>query len=368
MLSSNSALRRLWNLAAEIDRTLQIRRHDPPKLRQKYVPPQRYSRHKMFLNMARRRVGIFSGVPVSVLESECRDPIGLLTEALRTKIPSRARCRVQVGPSHTVTYLPIREVARRWLGKRAIVGVTDLHIRGTQLERIIDTRELSFFNTLIHGSDELACEETLSMVIASPGNVTDSHSDDHDGTNHCFTGKKLWLTWDALEGMKAGLEDVERQVVYSQAKFEMSTFLALNSARWFVISSGHTLFLPGNLTHKVVTLSPYLGVGNFYVSLPSSLHSLSRWLANGALWAPVKETRVKSGLVSQVAQINLRIANRARSASRKTRDRWGYAYMRVAYDAWKRSVNPAVQDDVMQDEHFRALVAIARSSKMPRPQ
>jgi hypothetical protein len=269
---------------------------------------------------------------------------------------------VQIGPSHRETRLEVREILRRWSGKRAIVGVTDLHIRNTRAEKAIDTHVLSHFNMLIRGSAELANQEMMTLVIASPGNVTDSHSDDPDGTNHCFFGKKLWLAWDTFEGLAAGLQDVERCAVYGSARFHMSRFLSLNSSRWFVVSSGDTLFLPGHLTHKVFTLEPYLGVGSFYISLPSSLATLTRWLWHRPLWAINDATNERAGLVDDAARTSLRIARCARNGSDRCRERWGFRYLPEAFAVWRKRVPTEVRRSVLTHPSVRSLIDVARDA------
>jgi len=104
----------------------------------------------------------------------------------------------------------------------------------------------------------------MTLVISSQGNVTDSHSDDPDGSNHCFVGRKLWLAWDTFEGRAAGLQDCSRDLVRERARFDLATFAALPSACWWTVGAGETLFLPGRLTHRVITLEPYIGIGSFY--------------------------------------------------------------------------------------------------------
>jgi hypothetical protein len=359
---SDVALSRLWHEGEGMDRTLRIAPQHFDALRRKFVRPTAFSRHKMFLNMAQRKVSIFRGVPVLVRRDKTSDTRDTLIGALSRKFPPRETSRVQVGPSHHPTRLPVREIMRRWLGTRAIVGVTDLHIRGTKVEDVIDTNALSYFNTIICGSEDLAREEMMTLVIASPRNVTDSHSDDPSGTNHCFFGKKLWLAWDTFEGMSSGLQDVERQPVDGQAKFDMARFLTLKSSRWFLVSTGDTLFLPGNLTHKVLTLEPYLGVGSFYIGLPSSLDSFTRWIYHGPLWSTSDSRKENTGLVDEAAQVVLRIARRAESGSKKLKDRWGYYYMHAAYVAWRKSVSYEARNRVLQHPTFRSIVEIARSS------
>ena len=203
VLLGNRHLAELWERACEIDRSLSFTGHDLARLRHKVVSPQSYSRRCMFSNMAHRKVSLFQGVPIRIRRSPSVDVKTALVDALLRKLPKSTKNRAQVGPSQRVTRLPMREVTRRWLHGRATVGVTDFHIRDTKLFKLFDSSELCFFNTLLRGSDDLATQEMLTMVISSAGNVTDSHSDDTDGTNHCFLGQKLWMAWDTYEGMSA---------------------------------------------------------------------------------------------------------------------------------------------------------------------
>ena len=353
----------LWATARDMDATLRVAAKYAASLARKQVHAELYSRGAMFQKMARREVAVFRGVPILVRSHRSATMQDALVHALSHRFPPRETSRVQVGPSHALKRLPVREIMRRWLGGRAIVGVTDLHIRGTRVEEVIDTRALSDFNTLIRGSDHLSEQEMMTLVIASKGNVTDSHSDDPDGTNHCFFGKKLWLAWDAFEGMAAGLEDVERQHVSGeQAAFDIGTFVGLRSSRWFLVSTGDTLYLPGNLTHKVLTLESYLGVGSFHIGLPGSLDTFTRWLHRGPLWSMDDRSKANAGLVDEAAIVTLRIADRVRSGSSRIRERWGFDALRESYEVWKKSINRATREEVLQHRSFRKLVEMAQSA------
>jgi hypothetical protein len=360
---ADAPLRALWSTAQEMDHTLRVTSAQLRELKRKFVRPESFSREMMFHNMARRRVSVFRNVSVLVRSHRKAKEREVLIHALKSKFPRKETSRVQVGPSHTVTRLPVREIMRRWVGGKAIVGVTDLHIRGTRLEEVIDTRALSYFNTLILGSDDLALQEMMTLVIASPGNVTDSHTDDPDGTNHCFFGRKLWLAWDAFEGMDAGLEDVERQDVSGQAQFSIARFLRVKSARWFLVSTGDTLFLPGNLTHKVLTLEPYLGIGSFNLGLPNSLDSFTRWIQHGPLWSMNDPKGENAGLVDEAAKITLRIARLAQSGSQQIKRRWGFDYLHSAYRVWRKSVDSKTRARVMAHPDFHEIVEIAKSAE-----
>jgi len=193
--------------------------------------------------------------------------------------------KARVGSRQEFQSITISNLLGKWERRRGLVTVTDLHFRGTRLETCIDVNALSDFNFLLLGSEELALQEMMTLVVSSAGTVTDSHSDDPDGSNHCFVGEKLWLAWDTFEGQQVGFEDVSRDEISNGAAFDMRTFLSLRSACRFVVSDGQTLFLPGSLTHKVATLRPYLGVGSFFVAFAGGLETLMRWYEHGLLCA-----------------------------------------------------------------------------------
>ena len=301
---------------------------------------------------------VFTDVPIRTRQYSGMSSRESLIHSLSTKFPRNEKSNVQVGPSRTWTTLPVREIMRRWKWGRALVGVTDLHIRDTGVDEIIDTRALSDFNILIRGTDDLSRQEMLTLVVASPGNVTDSHSDDPDGTNHCFFGKKLWLAWETFEGIDAGMQDLERQDVYGAAAFSMSKFLSSKSSRWFLVSSGETLFLPANLTHKVFTMEYYIGVGSFHVGLPGCLDNLSRWLNHGPLWSLNDPDEENNGLVDAAARTCVRIARRAKVGCRRTRKRWGIDQMPGAYRSWSRRTSSQNRKRALAHPDFRELVRI----------
>jgi hypothetical protein len=51
--------------------------------------------------------------------------------------------------------------------------------------------------------DSLTDERRRFCTLVRP-TFTDSHSDDPDGSNHCFVGRKLWLVWDTFLGIGRG--------------------------------------------------------------------------------------------------------------------------------------------------------------------
>ncbi|MGH9204115.1 MAG: hypothetical protein ACRD2A_23045, partial [Vicinamibacterales bacterium] len=98
-------------------------------------------------------------------------------------------------------------------------------------------------------------------------------------------------------------------------------------SRWFVVSAGQTLFLPGHLTHKVITLDRYLGVGSFFVMLPSYLRTLIRWTRHTPLWALTLPAERRLDLVDLITQRVIAKIGELSNRSRAQKERWGLAYL-----------------------------------------
>lgn len=324
----------LWDEAESIDRTLTMREQSVPLLKRKRVKPIPYSRPLMFSQMSRGQVCLFENLRVPVRGGDEGDLRSVLAEGIRSGFPRSRTASIQQGRSRQRYRVSIPEVMRRWQGGRSVLSVTDLHFRGTKFDEVIDTTTLSDFNVLCNdpesGDDFKAMIEMMTLVVSSKGNLTDIHADDCDGTNHCFTGRKLWLAWDRIEGKAVGFQDVDRDPICDQAAFDLETFLALPSSRWFTVEPGQTLFLPGSLAHKVITLEHYLGVGSFHVALPSYLRSLERWV--------IYETHdiVPKDLLSKVNRAVLRRLKEAGQASRAVRNQWGLGQMKEAVERWHK--------------------------------
>lgn len=346
----------LWADAAHFDHTLRLHPRHVAALRRKRIAPQRYTREALFTAMAGGRPVVLSGVPVPVARAAQRGLEQALVDAISSAFPRRERIRVQVGPSRVRRRLDVPELMRRWSGRRALVSVTDLHIRETRLERQIDTDWLSTFNLLPRGSEDMRLQEMMTLVISARGNVTDSHSDDPDGSNHCFLGQKLWLAWETFEGRRHGLQDCERDPVHDRARFDLDAFCRLPSARWWTVEPGQTLFLPGKLTHKVITLEPYIGVGSFYVAPSSCLDSLSRWYLHGPLWSLEDPKGENAGLVDEIAAAMTRHLQRLADRPRMHRRDWGIDFVRHSLRRWKRDWTSRQQLDLMARPRFASLM------------
>jgi hypothetical protein len=347
----------LWKEAARIDRTLKLHGQDVPALRKKQVRPESFSRQRLFSRMSKGEVSLFTGCPVFIKADLSPRLPHAFADLITDGFPASQTARVQTGPSRTIHRLPVSEVMRRWQAGRALVGVTDLHFRDTPFEKAVYYTALNDFDVLCDDPDLIGTIEMMSLVISSKGTFTDSHADDCDGSNHCFIGKKLWLAWDRIEGRAKGFQDVDRDLVRGrQARFDMRTFLSLKSASWFVVEANRTLFLPGNLAHKVITLAPYVGIGGFYVSLPGGLRSLKRWLQYDTLDVAPKE------LLEKITRVLLNKIAEVRSGPDRLREQWGLAYLQKAVRDWEKSERPVVKKRLMRHPSFASFVHTAQVS------
>ena len=328
--SSSEALWAALQQAAQYDQTLEIERSSWPRMMTRYVPPSTYTREAHFSHMLAGEPVIVEGFP-----APSRGPIRNLPaeQAGQAIIDWMATCkeegkhRVFIGPAGSRRQCTLPEIALRWNADRTRLGVTDLHIRQTRLEDIIDPEGLSAFNLLRRSSARARAQEMFSFVISSRGYVTDSHSDAPDSSNYCFIGKKLWLAWDTYEGRRHGLEDVERMSLTGKPRFDLESWLGLRSARWLLVNSGQTLFLPANLTHKVITLERYVGVGGFYIALPNCLRLLAHWINRVPLWSKRDIAGRNDELLGDIAKTVRDTIVELRGASPEDRQTLGYDYL-----------------------------------------
>ena len=335
-------MRQLWADALRIDPTLAATRRQLAALPRRRIRPVAFSRAALFGAMDRGEPILFSDFPVRVRGERERGTRGAVLHALRTGLPDEGTIRVRCGASATQKYVTRDELIRRWESGRSKVSVTDLHIRGSNVARRIDCSRLSDFNLLARAGGDVGAEEMLTLVMSSAGTFTDSHSDDPDGSNHCFTGKKLWLVWDTFRGLSRNLEDVERcEVEAPQAAFNIAAFLSIRGSRWFTVEAGQTLFLPGHLTHKVVTLEDYIGVGSFFVMLPSYLRTVERWTRHSPLWSLGAPSAQRLALVDDITRrVTQKVRLLARAPARE-KSCWGLAPLVQAVDCWMQGPSRA---------------------------
>ena len=327
----------IWDRARQIDPTVTVSIEQARALQRRRLSPVSFSRDVLFASMTRGRPVLFDDLPVRVRRERALGTCEAVVRALRDGFGPTEKVRVRCGPSRTPQSLTIDQLLGRWASDRAKVSVTDFHIRGTGIMKRIDCSHLSSFNLLAGAPDPIGTEEILTMVVSSAGTLSDSHTDDPDGSNHCFAGEKLWLVWDTFQGLAQGLEDVERCDVFGdRAAFSIAGFLAVPGSRWFVVRPGQTLFLPGHLTHKVITLERYLGVGSFFVMLPSYLRTLLRWTRHTPLWALTAPPEQRLDLVDLITSRVIRKIGDLSNGSRAEKDAWGLPYMQTEAKALLR--------------------------------
>lgn len=341
----------LWKKAEGMDSSLKLSATALSALKERRVYPERFSRRRLFEGMLRGEIRLFHSLPVPFDSDRSRTAKSTIVPLIRSGFPRSAKANVQTGPSRTRHNLTVGRLMDRWEGGRAIISVTDLHIRGTRFGRAVNTSALSDFNILANSRSEISDMEMMTVLVGSAGNVTDSHTDDCDGSNHCFVGKKLWLMWDRIEGQMAGLQDVERDPVTERAAFNMRAFLSLTSARWLIIGPGETLFLPGNLAHKVLTIAHYIGVGSFYLAFPNSFRSFTRWALDGTI-----DINQSVLLEKMIGYVTHKISSMANS-DRKTKQCWGWHCLGKALALWNERENPKRRMQMLQNPAFARFVA-----------
>jgi hypothetical protein len=347
----------IFTMASGMDRLVRTDKHDIEKLARLQLQPEFYSRDKLFRHMARGEVSLFSDFPVYVKPGSLKrekELVGLVANGFTAD----ARARTQNGPSRTRKLARVPELMDKWKRDRAIISVTDLHFRETKFEKKVEADALSDFNIYCFNNELVTYLEMMTMVISSSGNVTDSHTDDSDGSNHCFTGKKLWLCWDRVEGQERGLQDVTFDDVHGAAKFSIKNFLQVPSAQWFVVSDNRTLFLPGNLTHRVITLEKYIGIGSFHVALPSYIRSLRRWILTGS-------TDVTPALLEIINREVVAQLGRLKDGPQSLKDTYGLSYVKYAVDYWKRNEDPAKRKLMLENRLVKEFLAAARAAMEP---
>jgi hypothetical protein len=347
-----------WSDAAQVDQTLRFAPSLTAALAARELRPVRYARRRLFGAMAHQEPILFHDFPVrdqlAAFFAGPEDP----AEVLRRHISPARTTMTRLGPSERVRHLPIHRVLDMWRRNRARLAAIDIHLRGLRLGDGFDYGAIREFNILRDTPPRISRLEVATLLLCTSSCMTDSHSDDPDGTNHCVRGRKLWVVWDRREGQAAGLQDCEYDAIdplKRQARFSVRAFLKVPSARWFTVSGGQTLFMPGHLTHKVITLERYLGISSFYVTLPNALSSLSRWILRGTRMITDRLRHEIAGLV------RTRLAAMAR-ASDETKARWGFDHIGEALARWERRHDQAERERLMADPGFRAIAGELRAA------
>ena len=318
----------------------------------------RFSRETLFKHMLVGEACLLYGFPQpaqgEIADLPAEDAGMAIMQWLASR-RSKDTHRVFAGPTGVRRELTLQEIAKKWHANRTRFGVTDLHIRESNMEEVIAPDILSEFNLLRLSNQDAKDQEMFSFVISSRGQVTDSHSDAPDSSNYCFTGQKYWLIWDTYEGAKCGLQDVDRVAVAGKASFDMKRWLSLPSARWVVVNPGQTLFLPANFTHKVITLERYIGVGGFYIALPNCLRLMNHWITRGPLWLKRDRTGALNGLLGDIAQSIHDTILDLRDAPRNEREKFGYDYLDESAKAFIETCPKDRLSALYSDQRFRCI-------------
>ena len=319
------------------DKTLKVSAKDIGRLKSRYLEPINYSKDILFHSMLHGKTVVFNNYPLTENDTDGPDKTVATLKKLRDNLNQKERIYIRYGAKRTLKKVTIKEVIERWTRQRSKFGVTDLHFRDTAYFKKVDANAISYFNLLPSFADEVSFLEMLTLVISSKGIFSDSHSDDGDGSNHCILGKKLWFAWDKEEGALRGLQDCTHDYVYSQAKFSIEKFLSLKSSHWFIVSEGKTLFMPGNFTHKVITLEPYIGFGSFYLSFPNYINSLKRWILKYS--TDVNEAFIQNLNKEFINYLEKNISNQ----STKDKESIGFSHFVESFHKWKKGLSKEEQ-------------------------
>lgn len=344
--------RQMWEMVATWDQSLTFEPAMDAKLVRKKLTASKFSRNALFHHMAQGRTYIAAGLQIEIGSKGAKAKREeVLIKTISSAFNQEQKARVQRGPSKTRSRMIVADLIERWQHRRGIISTTDLHFRGTSVEKQIDVEPLSDFNLLPKFEGSVNSLEKMTLVIGSAGNITDSHTDDCDGSNHCIAGSKLWLVWDRLEGQKSGLQDCTHDYVCDQAAFDMATFLSLKSSQWFKICAGDTLFLPGHLAHKVVTLERYLGFGSFYLTFCNLFGSLKRWLVD-------EPSDVTAHMIQIITEgVRYWMTSRDRS-SVLLRRKAGADFFQLAKEYWMATETKRVKQRLMKESAFSELMEL----------
>jgi hypothetical protein len=334
-MARESEAEEIFERAEEIDPDLAWRGRCKADLSARRIRPTRWQRDHLFRAMSAGLPVICRDYPAPLhhLDISEEDRVArLLTAMASTRLDYRVRTRL----GKYWRYFTPAELADKWRRGNTPLNVTDFHIEGTAMESVIKHRVLSEFNLLPLMSEDVAWIEMMTLVVSGAGGFSDSHSDDCDGSNHCFTGRKLWLAWDTGEGLAAGLEDLDQQRVAGKCGFDITTWLTLESACWFTVEAGQTLFMPGHFTHKVITLDAYLGVGSFYIAFPNLIRTLARWQCRQPNWERLEANSLKKVVYREIPARALKRFRQLQRTSEANRSKWGLAHLEESWHQWRR--------------------------------
>ena len=367
IIGSNKETLRIFEEAIRFDDSLVVEATGLTKLSQKRLTSMAFSFEHLFENLAESLPCLYFDYGPGITKSEL---LPILRETLDT-----FRYKISRELGKEPVELTIGELMREWDKDEQLLRITNLHLRTIDL---VDSAKLDLicpFNLLTHGNRDLKKLEMMTLMVSTTGGITESHSDDTDVNNHCIAGRKLWLCWDTSEGMKAGLEDCEKVDVYGKPKFDMETFLTLESSTWALVSEGETLFLPGKYTHKVFTLEKYIGIGGFFVSFPTMLHTFERWLSrkNEFHYQEPLYRRIHGDLVAESIEASLldaskKIYGQLLLEGKGAQRMWGTQHAGRSIEEWAFVSSDIERGDLEQNHRFRECLAFTQELKKSEAQ
>jgi hypothetical protein len=139
----------------------------------------------------------------------------------------------------------------------------------------------------------------------------------------------------------------------------MPEFLSLKSACWLTVGRNETLFLPGRMTHKVVTLENYIGIGCFYLTLPNCLDTLMRWNKYGPLWS--FNSPENASLLDEVTEAATRKIRKLKLASAQIQEKWGLPYLRRAARRLSKEISTSKKFTLFENQPFAELMEVIGS-------
>ncbi len=362
---------RIFQEAIRFDESLGLGAINLSQLSQKRLVSTAFSFDHLFKNLA-------DSLPCLYFDYKSKDPQGgyglsltkseLLPILKETQDTFRYKINRDLGEEPIK--LTIGELMREWEKDERLLRVTNIHLRTFDLIDHAELDRICPFNLLVHGNDDLKKLEMMTLMVSTTGGITDSHTDDSDVVIHSVVGKKLWLCWDSSEGMKAGLEDCEKVDVFGKPKFDMGTFLELESSTWVLVSEGETIFLPGNYVHKVITLEKYVGIGGFFVSFPTLLNTFDRWLGRRGEFryrVPLYRRRL-GGEVAESIEVSLvdaskKVYEELLLEGESVERLWGTRHVGRAVKEWECVTSNTERDDLIQNQRFCECLAITREMK-----
>jgi hypothetical protein len=118
------------------------------------------------------------------------------------------------------------------------------------------------------------------------------------------------------------------------------------------------LFFPAHLSHKVVTIDRYLGVGGFFFCLPGAFRLLSHWILKEPLWLKDDGANENEQLVAEISKAALKKLRQTGTTS-GCDGTWGQDYLRLAADDFVKSCPHVDLAKLQADSRFALLLAAA---------